>query len=87
MPEAEGASVPARVVQGLPSGLFRVELLSRGRPGATVHVAAATGPLRVREGDEVLVQLSPGDPTRGRIVGIRSGHAEQDDLEKARQSR
>jgi translation initiation factor IF-1 len=70
MPEAEG-TLPARVVEGLPSGLFRVELLSAGRPRATVHVDAGTGPLRVREGDEVLVQLSPADPGRGRIVGHR----------------
>jgi translation initiation factor IF-1 len=58
------------VVEGLPSGLFRVELLSAGRPKATVHLAAGSGPLRVREGDEVLVELSPGDPGRGRIVAL-----------------
>ena len=69
MPEEAGLA--ARVVEGLPSGLFRVELLSAGRPQATVHVAAGSGPLRVREGDEVLVQLSPTDPARGRIVGHR----------------
>jgi translation initiation factor IF-1 len=68
----EGEALAARVVEGLPSGLFRVELLSAGRPQATVHVAAVSGPLRVREGDEVLVQLSPTDPARGRIVGHRT---------------
>ena len=70
MPE-DGNTLAARVVEGLPSGLFRVELLSAGRPRATVHVASGSGPLRVREGDEVLVQLSPTDPARGRIVGHR----------------
>ena len=65
MPEA------ARVVEGLPSGLFRVELLRAGRPRATVHVDAGSGPLRVREGDEVLVELAPADPGRGRIVALR----------------
>ena len=70
MPEDE--PLAARVVEGLPSGLFRVELLSAGRPKATVHVAGA-GPLRVRAGDEVLVQLSPADPGQGRIVGHLAG--------------
>ena len=69
MPET--GAVAARVVEGLPSGLFRVELLSAGRPRATVHLAGGSGPLRVREGDEVLVELSPTDPGRGRIVGHR----------------
>jgi translation initiation factor IF-1 len=72
MPEQEGAApLAARVLEALPSALYRVELLSEGRPRATVHVAAGSGPLRVREGDEVLVQLSPQDPGRGRIVGHR----------------
>ena len=71
MPD-EGVGLAGRVVEALPSGLFRVELLSAGRPQATVHVAAGSGPLRVRQGDEVLVELSPTDPARGRIVGHRS---------------
>jgi translation initiation factor IF-1 len=58
------------VLEALPSQLFRVELLSQGRPRATVHVEAGSGPLRVREGDLVLVRLSPQDPGRGRIVGL-----------------
>ncbi|HET8645911.1 MAG TPA: translation initiation factor IF-1 [Vicinamibacteria bacterium] len=62
--------LPARVLEALPSALYRVELLSAGRPRATVHVEAG-GPLRVREGDQVLVRLSPQDPGRGRIVGLR----------------
>jgi translation initiation factor IF-1 len=75
MPEAtdpmDSEGLPARVLEVLPSALFRVELLSQGRPRATVHVEAASGPLRVREGDEVLVRLSPQDPGRGRIVSLR----------------
>ena len=71
MPETGARTLAARVLEILPSALFRVELLSEGRPRATVHVEAGAGPLRVREGDEVLVQLSPLDPGRGRIVGLR----------------
>jgi translation initiation factor IF-1 len=69
--ESSEVSLAARVVEALPSALFRVELLAEGRPRATVHLAPGSGVLRVREGDEVLVQLSPVDPGRGRIVGLR----------------
>jgi translation initiation factor IF-1 len=71
MPEPGGSanSLPARVIEALPSALFRVELQGSGRGQATVHLDAGSGLLRVRPGDEVLVQLSPLDPGRGRIVG------------------
>lgn len=75
MPErvaGPGRALAARVVEALPSALYRVELLTEGRPRATVHVDAGSGPLRVREGDEVMVRLSEGDPGRGRIVGLRA---------------
>ena len=68
-PAAEVPALPARVVELLPSALFRVELAGQGRPQATVHVAPEAGMLRVRAGDEVLVRLSAVDPGRGRIVG------------------
>jgi len=74
MPEAdrqqEAPALAARVVEILPSALFRVELVSQGRPLATVHLAPEAGLLRVRPGDTVQVQLSPKDPGRGRIVGL-----------------
>jgi translation initiation factor IF-1 len=70
MPEpAAKAPLAARVLELLPSALFRVELAGQGRPQATVHVAPEAGLLRVRAGDEVLVKLSAVDPGRGRIVG------------------
>ena len=68
-PAAEAPALAARVVELLPSALFRVELAGQGRPQATVHVAPEAGMLRVRAGDEVLVRLSAVDPGRGRIVG------------------
>jgi translation initiation factor IF-1 len=73
MPEAarvDAPALPARVVEILPSALFRVELSAPGRPQATVHLAPEAGLLRVRPGDAVLVRLSPVDPGRGRIVGL-----------------
>jgi translation initiation factor IF-1 len=74
MPEAAGGEAPAlsaRVVEILPSALFRVELAGQGRPQATVHLAPEAGLLRVRPGDAVLVRLSPVDPGWGRIVGLQ----------------
>ena len=60
---------PARVIEVLPSALFRVELETEGRPRVTAHLAPEAGVLRVRAGDAVVVRLSAGDPGRGRIVG------------------
>jgi translation initiation factor IF-1 len=64
-------SVAARVVEALPNALYRVELLGARRGRATAHVAAASGLLRLRPGDEVVVELLPYDMTRGRIVRRR----------------
>ena len=64
------SGVAATVVELLPSAACRVELES----GAQV-IAHATGPtaanfVRVRVKDKVLVELSPRDKTRGRIVKL-----------------
>ena len=69
--EAAPLSVEARVIEALPNALFRVELLGERRGRATAHVAGSSGLLRVRPGDEVVVELLPYDMTRGRIVGRR----------------
>ena len=62
--------VAATVIELLPSAACRVELEN----GAQV-IAHATGPLaanfvRLRVKDRVLVELSPRDRTRGRIVQL-----------------
>ena len=64
-------SVEARVLEALPNALFRVELLGERRGRATAHVAGSSGLLRLRPGDEVVVELLPYDMTRGRIVRRR----------------
>jgi translation initiation factor IF-1 len=61
-------SVNARVVEALPNALFKVELLSEKRGQATVHATGAAALTRLLPGDEVVVELMPYDPTRGRIV-------------------
>lgn len=69
--EAERMTVNARVLEALPNALFKVELLLE-RPGqATVHAAGSAALQRLLPGDEVVVELMPYDPTRGRIVSRR----------------
>ena len=60
--------VLARVVEELPSLLYRLELENRQTLLATGAGAAERNWVRLVEGDRVEVELSPGDPTRGRIV-------------------
>jgi translation initiation factor IF-1 len=74
MPEGAGEAltVNARVVEALPNALFRVELLTERRSQATVHAAGVGALTRLLPGQEVVVELMPYDPTRGRIVRRRS---------------
>jgi translation initiation factor IF-1 len=69
MPREETLRVNARVVETLPNALYRVQIATGARGFATVHVPAGSSLLRVRPGDEVVVELMPFDATRGRIVG------------------
>ena len=73
MPEARGEvlQLNARVVEGLPNALYRVELEDQTRSQVMAHVSGASGLLRVLPGDAVVVELMPHDMTRGRIVGRR----------------
>jgi len=69
-----GAPRPLRatVIELLPQAAFRVELEDRRQ--VVAHAAAATRAnfVRVRPGDRVWVELSPTDPTRGRITRLLS---------------
>lgn len=68
--DAGTTSVPGRVLAELPGALYRVEIEARARRAVTAHVGSGAL-LRLRPGDEVTVELSPYDETRGRIVGKR----------------
>ena len=73
MPEGavrEVVEVDGVVREELPNALYRVELLTEGHGVATAHVGGS-GLLRLRPGDEVVVELMPYDMTRGRIVRKR----------------
>ena len=60
----------ATVVELLPSAACRVELENRARVVAHAAGATKTNFVRVRVGDRILVELSPHDVTRGRIVKL-----------------
>ena len=60
--------VEGRVVEPLPNAMFRVELQNGHRILAHVSGKMRMHFIRILPGDEVLVQLSPYDLSRGRIV-------------------
>jgi translation initiation factor IF-1 len=68
----EGAlEADGRVLESLPNALFLVEILTEKRRTVTAHVSGSSSLLRVRPGDEVVVEIMPYDPTRGRILRRR----------------
>ncbi|MFB3779070.1 MAG: translation initiation factor IF-1 [Bryobacteraceae bacterium] len=58
------------VIELLPSATCRVELETRDRVIAHMVGARSANFVRVRVKDRVLVELSPHDRTRGRIVKL-----------------
>lgn len=72
MPEAapDTLEVRGRVVEALPGALYRVELQTGPRAQVTAHIAGDGRLLRVRVGEDVLVELLAYDTTRARIVGL-----------------
>ncbi len=63
--------VEATVREALPNALFRVELATEKRTSVTADVAGESSLLRLRPGDEVVVEIAPYDAGRGRIVRRR----------------
>ncbi len=62
--------VVARVVELLPRATYRVETESRRRVLAHAAGAGRRNFMRLRPGDWVRVEISPQDPTRGRITEL-----------------
>lgn len=60
--------VEGRVIENLPNAMFRVELDNGHRILAHVSGKIRLNFIRIIPGDRVVVQLSPYDLTRGRII-------------------
>jgi translation initiation factor IF-1 len=60
--------VEGTVAQVLPNAMFRVELQSGHRILAHISGKMRIHFIRILPGDRVKVELSPYDPTRGRIT-------------------
>ena len=68
MPKEEPIQVEGVVVEPLPNATFRVELEGGHRVLAHVCGKMRMRYIRILPGDKVVVELSPYDLTRGRIV-------------------
>ena len=68
MSKEEAIQVEATVVELLPNATFRVELENEHRVLAHISGKMRKHFIRILPGDRVLVELSPYDLTRGRIV-------------------
>lgn len=68
--EEKPAAVEAVVVELLPAAAYRLELKDRRQVIAHLAAAVRRGFVRLRQRDRVLVELTAGDPGRGRIVAV-----------------
>jgi len=68
MTKDEVIEVRGKVLEPLPNAMFRVELQNGHRILAHISGKMRMHFIRILPGDEVLVQLSPYDLSRGRIV-------------------
>ena len=64
----EGIQVEGSVIEPLPNAMFRVELDNGHRVLAHISGKMRMHYIRILPGDRVLVELSPYDLTRGRVV-------------------
>ena len=68
MPKEDAIEVVATVVEPLPNAMFRVELENGHEVLAHISGKMRKHFIRILPGDKVLVELSPYDLKRGRIV-------------------
>ena len=68
MPKGEGIEIEGTVVEPLPNAMFRVELPNGHRVLANVSGKMRMHYIKILRGDKVVVELSPYDLTRGRII-------------------
>jgi translation initiation factor IF-1 len=68
VPKDEAIQVEATVLEPLPNAMFRVELENKHKVLAHISGRMRKNFIRILPGDRVLVELSPYDLSRGRIV-------------------
>ncbi len=68
MSKKDAIEVEGKVVEPLPNAMFRVELDNGHKILAHVSGKIRQNYIRILPGDRVLVELSPYDLTRGRIL-------------------
>ncbi len=68
MPKEDAIQVEGTVVEALPNAMFRVELENGHKVLAHISGKMRVHYIRILPGDKVIVELSPYDLTRGRIV-------------------
>ena len=68
MAKKDAIKLEAKVVEALPNAMFRVELENGHQILAHVSGKMRMHFIRILPGDTVMVEMSPYDLTRGRIV-------------------
>ena len=68
MSKEDAIEVQATVLETLPNAMFRVELENKHQVLAHITGRMRKNFIKILPGDRVLVELSPYDLTRGRIV-------------------
>jgi len=68
MAKEKGIQVEGEVVEALPNAMFKVKLENGHEVLAHVSGKMRVHYIRILPGDKVVVELSPYDLTRGRIV-------------------
>lgn len=68
MPKKESIEVEGKVIKALPNACFEVELSNGHKVLAHISGKMRVHYIRILPGDTVIVELSPYDLSRGRII-------------------
>ena len=68
MSKEEAIELEATVVEALPNAVFRVEMENKHQVLAHISGKMRKNFIRILPGDRVLVEVTPYDLTRGRII-------------------
>jgi len=68
MPKEDAIEVEGTVIEPLPNAMFRVELASGHKVLAHISGKMRMHYIKILPGDKVIVELSPYDLNRGRII-------------------